>query len=358
MGSIEEEILKALSDNLSVSLATVIDYAGSTPRAVGAQMLVRVDGSSTGTIGGGSVEAEVARQAVGVIETGEARTVHFELTNRDVAEEGSICGGDVSIFLEPLPAARPDLSEIYKTVVGIKKRGGSALLVTIISVDDAHPPDDRSKVLIDREGRVVGSLMDDPRLLEKATTEIDRVLRRNRPEILALERNGKQVKVLLEPIISDPTVYIFGGGHIGACLAPLAKGVGFRVVVCDDRSEFANRERFPDADEVVVEEFNGLLEKLPIDENAYLVLVTRGHLHDRTVLEQAVRAPARYVGMIGSRRKIKMVYQSLKKEGVPEERLMAVRAPIGLDIGAETPEEIAVSILAELIKVRARPDFS
>jgi len=354
MISVEEEIVRVLSQNVPAALATVVYRAGSAPRGVGARILLKADGSFVGTIGGGSVEAEVLREAKQVVEAGEARTLRFELTAKNLAEEGSICGGNVTILVEPLPTDTPDLLEIYQTIVRIRKRGGNSLLATIVSVDGTYSGGEKSKALIDQSGRSIGSLLDDERLIQRVLPEIDRVLGENRAEMFTLQRGDERIEVLLEPITSDSTVFVLGCGHISTCLAPLAKTVGFKVVVADDRHDFANRERFPDADEVVVDAFEGLLEKVGIDENSYLVIVTRGHLYDRIVLEQALQTPARYIGMIGSQRKIRMVYDNLVEKGISKDLLRRVNAPIGLDIGAETPEEIAVSIIAEMIQVRAR----
>ena len=162
----------------------------------------------------------------------------------------------------------------------------------------------------------------------------------------------KKMEVLLEPIHSEPTVFIFGAGHVSQQLALLAKRVSFKVVVIDDREMFANHERFPEADEVIVSEFEKCFDHLSIDESSYIVIVTRGHLYDGYVLEQAVKSDARYIGMIGSKKKIHTLYQNLMEKGISKEILDLVYAPIGLDINSETPEEIAVSIVAQLIKVR------
>ena len=353
MVSVEEEIVTALSENTPVVLATVVYRAGSAPRGVGAKMLLRADGSSVGTIGGGPVEAEVLEEARRVMEAGEARILRFELTAKELAEGGSICGGNVTIFVEPLAGDIPDLLEIYRTVVKIKKRGGNSLLATIVSVNGTYSRGEKSKALIDQKGPSIGSLLDDQGVIEKLRPEIDPLLGENRAKILTIQTEDDRIDVLVEPIVSDPTVFVFGCGHISTCLAPLVTTVGFKVVVADDRPEFANRERFPEADQIVVDAFEGLLDKLKIDENAYLILVTRGHLYDKVVLEQALKTNAMYIGMIGSRRKIRMLYESLMEKGISKDLLKRVHAPIGLEIGAETPEEIAVSILAELIQVRA-----
>jgi xanthine dehydrogenase accessory factor len=157
----------------------------------------------------------------------------------------------------------------------------------------------------------------------------------------------------LEPILGRPTVYLFGGGHISLFLARIVAMIGFRLVVADDRVDFANAERFPDADDLWVKDFRGIVDKGLLGPDAYVVIVTRGHLYDKEVLYQVLQEETAYVGMIGSRRKRDMIYRNLAREGISQAQLSSVHSPIGLDIGANTPEEIAVSIAAELISVRA-----
>ena len=225
------------------------------------------------------------------------------------------------------------------------------------------PKGEGSKVLIKISGEKVGSLLNGEELEQRILKEGEVSLREKKPRVIVLsseERKGelvpwKKMEILLEPIFSEPTVYIFGAGHISQQLSPLAKRVQFKVVVIDDREMFANRERFPEADEVIVSEFEKCFDRLNIDPSSYIVIVTRGHLYDGSVLEQAVKTNARYIGMIGSKKKIRTLYQNLMEKGVPKETLDRVHAPIGIDINSETPEEIGVSIVAELIKVRGEP---
>ena len=158
--------------------------------------------------------------------------------------------------------------------------------------------------------------------------------------------------IFVEPILSQPNLYIFGAGHISFAISKIAKIVGFRVVVIDDRAEFANADRFPEADEIFAGDFSEAFSKLTVDRSSYIVIVTRGHQFDAQILELAVETEAHYVGMIGSRKKNEAVFSSLVSKGIAKELLEGVHAPIGLDICAETPEEIAVSIMAEIIKVR------
>jgi xanthine dehydrogenase accessory factor len=158
----------------------------------------------------------------------------------------------------------------------------------------------------------------------------------------------------VQPVDVRSTAYIFGAGHCGASLAPLLHSVGFYTVVIDDRADFANVTRLPLADHIMVpQSFDGVVRQLPIDENSYVVIVTRGHMHDRSVLQQCLATPAAYIGMIGSKRKVAETFRALQESGISPEAIARVHAPIGLAIGAETPEEIAVSIAAQLIQVRA-----
>jgi xanthine dehydrogenase accessory factor len=357
MEDIYSEIVKALGKKEKLALATLITRVGSAPRAAGAKYLIKEDGTSLGSIGGGCVEAEVWQGAREVMKSGKGGVLHFALTAEQLAEGGLVCGGNIDIFLEPLQEA---FLNIYQEVMKIKQKGGSAILATLMSVDEAFPKGEGSKALIKASGERVGFLLDGEELEQKILREGEALLRDKRPRVVALSSERKdavwgKMEMLLEPIFSEPTVYIFGAGHISQQLAPLVKTVHFKVVVIDDREMFANRDRFPEADEVLVSEFEKCFSHLNIDESSYIVIVTRGHLYDGFVLEQAVKTNARYIGMIGSKKKIRTLYENLTEKGIAREKLVRVHAPIGIDINSETPEEIAVSIVAELIKVRGGP---
>jgi xanthine dehydrogenase accessory factor len=352
MEDIYSAIVKALEKKEKVALATLITRVGSAPRAVGAKYLIKGDGTSVGSIGGGCVEAEVWQEAQKVMEKKEGRILHFELTSEQLAEGGLICGGNINIFLEPL---REDFLNIYQEAARIKQKGGSAFLASLISLDGAFPQGEGSKALMKTSGQKVGFLLGGLELEKRILSEGERSLKERKPRVVVSSTEGIQTEVLLEPVFSEPTVYLFGGGHVSEQVAPLAKRVHFKVVVIDDREMFANPERFPEADEVIVSEFEKCFDRLNIDDSSYVVIVTRGHLYDGFVLEQAVKSGARYIGMIGSKKKIKTLYQNLMQKGMAKETLDRVHAPIGIDINSETPEEIAVSIVAELIKVRGEP---
>lgn len=252
---IYREIIDLVESGRRGALATVIGARGSTPGKESAKMLIRDDGSTFGTIGGGCTEAEVWALAREVIDTDRPLKRSFTLTPSRAAEEGLACGGTVEIFVEPL---------------------------------------------------------------------------------------------------GSPVVIVFGAGHIGRILTPLLKLAGFNSKIVDDREQFANRGHFPDAGEILVHEYETCFEQLKITPSSYLVIVTRGHKYDHLVLSRAVRTTASFVGLIGSRVKIRYIFHALRKEGVSEEALARVKAPIGLDIGARSPEEIAISIVAQLVAHRRR----
>jgi len=360
MKDIYGEIIKALEKREKLVLATLITRVGSAPRGVGAKYLIKEDGSSFGSIGGGCVEAEVWQGAREVMKKQEGGVLHFSLTAEQLAEGGLICGGNIDIFVEPL---QEECIPIYREVMKMKQKGGAAVLATLISMDGVFPKGERSKALFKISGEQVGSLFNGKELEQKILEETEALLNEKKPRVIVLgsgrkDASWKKMEVLLEPILSEPTVYIFGAGHISQQLSPLAKRVHFKVVVIDDREMFANRERFPEADEVIVSEFEECFDRFSIDESSYIVIVTRGHLYDGVVLEQAVKTNARYIGMIGSKKKIRTLYQNLMEKGLPKEALNRVHAPIGLDIHSETPEEIGVSIIAELIKARGETPVS
>lgn len=249
-----QEIVKVRKEGIPAALATIIQTKGSTPGKVQSRMLIKLDGTFIGTVGGGCVESEVWEAAKDVILTDKPKLVSFLLNDDDI-ESGLICGGKVEIFIEP---------------------------------------------------------------------------------------------------ITKPNLFIFGGGHIGLCIYKLAKMIDFNVFVIDDREKFANKKRFPEAEETFAESFDTVFGKLPINENSYLIVVTRGHKFDENALYGCCQTNAKYVGMIGSRKKIKTIFNNLKTKGISEETLEKVHAPIGLDIGAQSVEEISVSIASELIKIRRK----
>jgi xanthine dehydrogenase accessory factor len=347
MKRLYQEILKLLGKGGKAVLATVIQQSGSAPRKGGAQMMIREDGSFVGSIGGGRLEADVLSEAHTIMAEETAKVLEFHLTGTEVAETEMICGGDVEVFLEPLT---PGLADLYAQLLDLQKRGEGAVLATRIT-EGPLPEGTGRKGLVLPGGNTIGPLALDQKALQSA----QEVIKEKRVRLIPYNND----RLYLEPIFSEPTLYIFGAGHISRYIAPVASMVGFQVIVVDDRAEFAHRDHFPQADEIWVEDFEGVRTKIDADEQTYMVVVTRGHMHDYTVLKQVLSMECRYIGMIGSIRKRDMIYAKLLEEGHTQEELDRVHAPIGLAINEETPEEIAVSIVAELVRVRGegRPPY-
>ncbi len=250
-------------------------------------------------------------------------------------------------------------ADIYEEIARLRAAGEEAALATIILAKGSVPRREGAKMLVRADGMTLGSLGGgelEARVREKARE----VLESSQPERLHFELTGKQmdmicggeVEVFIEPLLPTPALYIFGGGHVSIPLAKMGKLLDFRVTVVDERPEFANPERFPEADEVIAKSFEKAFEELKIGRSSYLVIVTRDYRSDERALELALRTTARYIGMIGSQAKKETIFSNLQAKGVPKKALDRVHTPIGLEIGAETPAEIAVSILAEIIKVR------
>jgi xanthine dehydrogenase accessory factor len=336
-----KEIVRILTQGNKAILATVIQQSGSAPRKSGAQMVIGEDGSFVGSVGGGRLEADCIAAAPGVLAEDRAKVLAFHLTGTEVAETAMICGGDAEVFLEPLATGCRDL---YANLLEIQKRGGEAVLATVISSEPVRQGTGL-KALVIADGNAIGPLALD----EEALAAAHEVIHEKKVRLIPYQGG----LLYLEPIISEPTLYLFGAGHISRSIAPVAHMVGFKVIVIDDRGEFANRDYFPQADEIWVEGFDGVGKKIDPGAQSYMVIVTRGHTHDYTVLQQVLSIECRYIGMIGSSRKREIIFKKLLQEGHSQRELDRVHAPIGLDIGAETPEEIAVSIVAELITVRA-----
>lgn len=347
-------LIKRLEEGRPCVLATVISQSGSAPRGVGAKGLIDESGLVAGTVGGGILEARTIREAKGVMESGIPRRIRFRLEGKDVAEADMLCGGGVEVFLEPVSGSARDLVPVYERIIAITTRGGAGVLATVLD-EGPWAAGRPAKIYLDREGELACSFDGAEFVAGELRRGFEEILRAKNPAILHLEGAGEgRTEVFVEPWISAPVLYVFGGGHVSREVVPLASRVGFEVEVIDDREEFAAAVRFPEARAVHVLPFGDVMGRLAVDADSYVVIVTRGHLHDKEVLAQALRTPARYVGMIGSRRKRDLIYAKLKEEGFTPQDLSRVHSPIGLAIGAETPEEIAVSIVGELIQERAR----
>ncbi len=250
--------------------------------------------------------------------------------------------------------------EIYQELVNITANGGRAILATVVSSEGSAPRNAGAKMIIREDGSSIGSV-GGGRVEHQVQGKAIELMNSNESQLVHFDLSGKvkggmicggQMDVFLEPIVSQETLYIFGAGHISQSTVTIAKMLGFRVMVIDPRSEYNNIERFPDAASLIVEPFADAFSKLSVDKESYIVICTTGHKSDEPCVQFAVGTEAKYVGMMGSRKKVKEVKEHLMQKGVSQQQLDRLHAPIGLAIGAETPQEIAMSIMSEIIKVR------
>lgn len=359
-----EQIDRVAEQGQRVAVATIARKRGSTPREQGAKMIIRSAGEALGTVGGGCGEAEVWRSALDVIADGKPRLVHVDLTEDiDLKSEG-VCGGTFDVFVDPWG---PDQRGLLRGgALGPSSEAELALLpaienrvpVTLATVIERRRTSDAlvgAKMLVGEDGSVRGSLGSgtlDRLVVPDAQAALDKGEPRTASYQLGTAESPATVDVLLEPYPPPPELVILGAGHIALPLAKMAKMCDFDVTVIDDRASFANKERFPDVDRIIAESFESAVQKLKVTPRTYLVLVTRAHSYDVYSLRHLIHSDAAYIGMIGAQRRVWAVYKLLHDEGVPAAKIERIHAPIGIDIKAETPAEIAVSIMAEIINVR------
>ncbi len=348
MENLFSQIVRCLSEGKQLVLARIIRQDGSAPRPLGTSCVILEDGSLIGSVGGGALEFRVMERAKDIFREGKTELLHFDLTGIEVTETDMLCGGIVDVYLEPLLAEDSTAINLFHKVSKMIDAGRSGVLLTRVA-KGLNADNQTSRFLLAGDG--LAEDLSGPAWNE-ALQVIDKLRKAKHPILEQLTSGAPPIFV--QPIRPDDVLYIFGAGHVSTHIAPLAKSVGFRVVIIDDRAEFANRDRFPSADEIIIIPFSEAFDRVQASRSAYVAIVTRGHSHDRGVLFQTLNKDWAYVGMIGSRRKKEIIYQSLIKDGIAEERLKHVHAPIGLAIGADTPEEIAVSIIAEMIQVRAK----
>ncbi|MGE4441730.1 MAG: XdhC family aldehyde oxidoreductase maturation factor [Desulfomicrobium sp.] len=337
MNEILKRVLEILNEEREAVFCGIVESSGSAPRTSGARMLVLPDGGTHGSVGGGPVEGATLARAVRMLDGGETHALlPFNLNSATAAEAGMVCGGAVQVLLQRVV---PGQRGFFERVMALHRDGKRPVLITAM-----RPGMAPVLALWSASSGLEGVELSAPLADELAR----KAVRTRQPFRLA--EDG--LVLFVEPLVSPTVLHLVGAGHVALATAKVASFAGFEVVVMDDRSEFASAGRYPEAREVrVLDDFEGCLADLGSDD--YVVIVTRGHLHDRDVLAQALRTEAGYVGMIGSRSKRDAVYRSLLASGFVQTDLDRVHCPIGLPIGADTPEEIAVSIVGEMIRVRA-----
>jgi xanthine dehydrogenase accessory factor len=339
---IYEEIEAQLRAGQPVVQATVIQTRGSTPRKEGSTMLVKSDGKLVGTIGGGCGEAGVIQKAKLSLLDGRVREELADLTEDISTDSEAVCGGTLRVFIEPWQPTPERIGLAHL----LGELSGSAKPVVLHQVVQQGGDEARvgQRRILDADGQTLFSDLAPGLTPPPAPTQ--------RPNQV---RSVGDCQVYSERWDPVPTLVIIGAGHIAEPLEHVGRMAGFRTVVVDDRTLFANRERFPDADQVVCGPILEVCRKIELSPHHYFVLVTRGHTLDMEALRVMIsREPVAYIGMIGSKRRVSAVFELMEKEGYGRELFQHVYAPIGLNIGAETPAEIAVSVMAEIISVRRR----
>lgn len=342
MKSIFSEAAALCSAGIPFVWASIITQDGSTPRSAGSKMIILED-RIISTIGGGGMEGQVIQASRNeVLPSGRPQILAYHMSGDNNATLGLACGGDCEVLLAPIQSRD---EAVFAAAASAEQSGTPAWLFYIL---DERADSDLPFQLCANIGceRLVGKFTGNPKFAR------DILLNPIRVAIHGDSVDG--IRYLVDDVGSAPHMYLFGAGHVSCEVAKLAVGTGFQVTIIDDRSDYANAARFPDCDCIVISDF-AQIPPLPLDGHSYVVIMTRGHSHDREVLEWALDQPHQYLGMIGSRTKRDGLYRQLNDKGVPMEKLQAVKCPIGLSICAETPAEIAVSVMAEIILERRSP---
>ncbi|MBA2882640.1 xanthine dehydrogenase accessory factor [Desulfosalsimonas propionicica] len=335
-------ITAELSAGRPVTSAVITASSGSTPRTTGSRMAVTADGRTCGTVGGGPGEAMARREALDAGKTKHSKLLRLDFTGKDAAEAGMICGGQIDVLIEYI-APTMENTRIFKDLLNNWDNGAGLVLCTVF-----------------REYGGQVQILSRSLAPDRLPSELPAALQskaQNRAGKSSLPFSERQngYTVLIEPMRSRGRVIIAGAGHVGQATAILAAFTGFQTLILDDRAEFLAPENFPPACRIQqVNDFADCFKNLTVGTDSLIVIVTRGHIHDQTVLAQALETEAGYIGMIGSRKKRDAIYQNLRDQGVSQAALKRVHCPIGLSINADTPQEIGVSILAELIQKRAK----
>ena len=338
-----EDVIGRLIDETgrgnAVALASLVWSTGSIPMSDSAKMLVTERGEIVGTIGGGCLEAEVYTAGQSVLQSNTPCDMRYTMTEKQAGENGLNCGGTVRIYTERIDAVGG--GEAYAEIEKAKARRAARILITELN--------GQRRFLTDEQGNILWSIGDCP-------LQVRELLRgvkfKNKGGGLILRLPDVEEEFFVEPFWPQPRAYVFGGGHVGGQVAALAKNVGFYVVLIDDRPFFANEERHPYADECIAGEIESVFLSLSLDQHSYVLALTRGHQYDEQVVECALDTQAGYIGMLGSERKKIVLWKKILQRGADPERLGKVFSPIGVNIGADTPEEIAVSVVAEMVRVR------
>jgi xanthine dehydrogenase accessory factor len=336
------QLAGSLADGHSVAYCRLVETRGSTPQKAGAMMLVYPNGSQAGTLGGGCVEAEVKRRALTVLDSGQPHVATFQLDSDYGWDDGLICGGRMQVVIEPLGSDTG--SDYFRRLIFLAENGGGTEAIAFDARKTECPVP--SGYLFDSAGKLVSTLRGAELVGEALESRLKPIASRPAP----YTEGG----VAYLPLLPRCRLLIVGGGHVGKAVYDLAVDLDFDVWIVDDRADYISQQRFPRAERRLAGPITQVLGEIEVTPSTYCLIVTRGHNHDEKALYCLVSRGAAYVGLIGSRRKIKMIYDDLLAEGIPQEAIESVHAPVGIDIGSQTVAEIAISIAAELVAYRNR----
>lgn len=347
MRELLQEMTSALEQGRPGVWCAVVETRGSTPQKAGAVMLVHADGTQSGTLGGGCVEAEVKQKALRLLAQPDAMAaVHtFSLDDNYGWDDGLICGGRMTMLIDPQPERGGRNAEYYQRLQSCIQSGVGCVEAVIIAESAGLPLG--SRYLFDTDRRL---------LAQRAPRDAPDALHQQVPDLRQRPRPSVAKGIAFLPVLPRIRLFIVGGGHVGQAVGKLAAEVDFDIWALDDREKYACRERFPAAQRIVVGDIGQTLKQMnasgDITPETYCLIVTRGHSHDEEALYHLATTDAGYVGMIGSKRKIKLIFEDLRARGIGDDVLAKVHAPLGFDIGSQTVPEIAISIVAELIACR------
>jgi len=347
MYEVIEKSLIELEQGKKIVLATVVNTKGSTPQKIGSKLLIRKDGSTIGTLGGGCVEGDIWFESKTMLEENtpeESRYREYTLNQELAEEEGLVCGGTMFFLLDKLEPNKSNIAYLRTLQNSLNgKEGGKSLITLVDSTNNKIMTGTKKIFDFDQTSNIKNDeIFADP-------NQIEDVINNRQNKCVKLE-DGNEWYV--EMYTTPSTLLICGGGHIANSLAPLAHKLNFNVWITDDRKEFANRNRFPNAERIVNDLPENALKSLPVTENTYIIIATRGHRYDLVATQAAVSTNAKYIGLLGSMRKAILVSEDLLKNGIPEDKVKAIRSPVGLDLRGRSPDEIAVSIIAEMLMIR------
>jgi xanthine dehydrogenase accessory factor len=344
-----ERIAELAAEGRRLALATVVRTHGSTPQVVGAKLILSEVESERpfGTLGGGCVEADAVLSARQVLAEGGRILREYQLTEELAWNTGLVCGGTMWILAEGLDEVRRCGAEDVLTHAVSAARGGPPMALVTRLARDGQKTTFGARVAVLADGRILGTL-GEPELDHRARDLAVEQMRHGTARLVSV---GESQDLLIDPIAARPRLVIAGGGHVAKALARQARLLDFDVTVFEDRPEFANPERF-DGAEVVGGDIVNAISAFEYGWSTYLVIATRGHKLDAACVEAAVGTRARYIGLLGSRRKTVLINEMLREAGVPEARIAAIHAPVGLDLGGRTPAEIALSVMAEIAQER------